>query len=435
MRGSQRELLLYIAGHLAGHVRQDRDGFLSFSYTAGYSGVPVSLSMPISSETYPQRVLRPYLMGLLPDDPTVRADIGDLYGCSGENPFALLSHIGLDCPGAVQLASRDDASLVEDRSGRLVPLSPTQVEERLRLLRERSSSPWGASGTREGRWSLGGAQSKMALRHHAGTWYACEGSEATTHILKPGVVGYNDQALDEYLCQRVASELGLPAAQVAYATFGEERAVVIERYDRAMREDGTVERIHQEDMCQALGVDPSRKYAEQGGPSSPDVIALLSKTGKNSPSNLRTFILFLFFNYLMGATDAHAKNYSVLLGEGGFARIAPLYDVASIAPYQSLSPRRRKPLRAAMSIGGENRFGMLKAENLEMLAHNALLVGSGVTYEWIAASALRMAQAIPTALHGVIQQALDNGTPGTERIAERLEGEIAANCRRLIERL
>ena len=433
MRNRHRTLLLYIAGSIAGHVLQDENGALSFTYEPSYSGSPVSLSMPIAPIVYPQRIIRPYLQGLLPDDPSVRADIADRYNCSGENPFALLAHIGLDCPGAVQLVPDDATHLVESRSGSLVELSDSDLEERLRLLRERASSPWAAS--REGRWSLGGAQSKMALRYQNGRWYDCEGSEPTTHILKPGVNGYDNQALDEYLCQRVASEMGLPAAQVEYLTFGSEHAVSIKRYDRASSEDGTVTRVHQEDLCQALSVDPSRKYAEQGGPSSPDVLALLGTTGTDGPRNLRLFVLYLLFNYLMGATDAHAKNYSILLGTGGTALLAPLYDVASIAPYQSLSPRRRKPLRAAMAIGGENRFGMLGSKHLEQLSHDENLVAAGITREWITSSAERMATEVPSALQSVLVETSEACLVGIEQVGPALMREIGANCRRFLERL
>ena len=433
MSGRYRELLLFISGALAGHVLQDANGALSFAYEPAYSGPPVSLSMPIAPIAYPQRIIRPYLQGLLPDDPNVRADIADRYSCSGENPFALLSHIGLDCPGAVQLVPDGDADLIKSRPGNLVELSNSDLENRLRLLREHASSPWDAN--HEGRWSLGGAQSKMALRYQNGHWFDCEGSEPTTHILKPGVAGYDNQALDEYLCQRVALKMGLPAAGVEYLAFGSEYAVSIQRYDRIMGADGTVTRVHQEDLCQALGVDPSRKYAEQGGPSSPDVLALLGATKANSTHNLQLFVLYLLFNYLMGATDAHAKNYSILLGTGSAAVLAPLYDVASIAPYQSISPRRRKPLRAAMSIGGENRFGMLDNSHLEQLSHDVNLVSTGVTLEWIASSAERMATQMPAALQSVLDEAGDAHLTGVEQVGPALAREISANCRRLLERL
>ena len=435
MSSGTHEMALYIAGRLAGHVRQDENGALSFSYAPDYLGAPVSLFMPLSPMTYRQHVVRPYLMGLLPDDPTVRADIADRYGCSGENPFALLSHIGLDCPGAVQIVPESERALIDNRVGHLIELSAKEMEDTIRAMRLRSSSPWQTSNGQSERWSLGGAQSKIALRLTRGTWYRCEGDAATTHILKPGVSGYKNQALDEHLCLRLAASIGLPAAHTSFVSFGAESAVVIERYDRVTGDDGSVTRIHQEDLCQALCVDPSRKYAEQGGPSTPDVLALLAKTGRHAPANLRTFTLFLIFNYLVGATDAHAKNYSLLLGTRGLARLAPLYDVASIAPYQTLAPRRRKPLRAAMSIGGENRFGRLGQEHLRKLAADPALANSGVGYDWLMASARRMAEMVPGALREVVHESAKDGLAGIEAVGPLLEREVSANCRRLLERL
>lgn len=145
----------------------------------------------------------------------------------------------------------------------------------------------------------------MALRFRDGRWFECEGSEPTTHILKPGVTGYDGQALDEHLSQRTAAEIGLPAAHSSLKTFGSETAIVVERYDRVTTGDGSVLRVHQEDLCQALAVDPGRKYADQGGPSTPEVIALLAQTSEGAPSNLRIFILYLLFNPKMTPKVGH----------------------------------------------------------------------------------------------------------------------------------
>lgn len=264
MSSGAREMALYIAGRLAGHVRQDENGALSFSYAPDYLGAPVSLFMP-------------------------------------------LSHIGFDCPGAVQIVPESERALIDSRVGHLIELSAKEMEGTIRAMRLRSSSPWQIYGQSE-RWSLGGAQSKIALRLTRGTWYRCEGDAATTHILKPGVSGYKNQALDEHLCLRLAASIGLPAAHTSFVSFGAESAVVIERYDRVTGDDGSVTRIHQEDLCQALCVDPSRKYAEQGGPSTPDVLALLAKAGRHAPANLRTFTLFLIFTYLVGAIIYPPRN-------------------------------------------------------------------------------------------------------------------------------
>ena len=125
----------------------------------------------------------------------------------------------------------------------------------------------------------------------------------------------------------------------------------------------------------------------------------------------------------------------MLFRSRGLARLAPLYDVASIAPYQTLAPRRRKPLRAAMSIGGENRFGRLGQEHLRKLAADPALANSGVGYDWLMASARRMAEMVPGALREVVHESAKDGLAGIEVVGPLLEREVSANCRRLLERL
>lgn len=266
--------------------------------------------------------------------------------------------------------------------------------------------------------------SAFHCRHVCGTCSARRGWSAELCI-RPLLLGSSRIPIHAYRTHQVltARHTSLPDGTPA------------RRSDRIFDEDGTVVRIHQEDLCQALSIDPSRKYAEQGGPSSPDVLSLLSTTNANAPRNLQLFVLYLLFNYLMGATDAHAKNYSVLLGTGDTTLLAPLYDIASIAPYQSLSPRRRKPLRAAMSIGGENRFGLLSGRHLERLSRDANLITAGITREWIASAAERMATEIPSALQVVLNSASKAHLAGIEQVGPALMREISANCRRFLEQL
>lgn len=355
MARSERSLAVYISGVRCGSLREDRNGALSFAYDIGYEGVPLSLSMPVGLARYGDRIVRPYLQGLLPDEERVRSALGSLFGVSGENPFRLLSHIGLDCPGAVQICE-DDVLLPEEREGDVLPLSDSDIASMLRSVKRDAASAWDYSGglasdELQGHWSLGGCHAKFALRSNPqGGWMSCSGAAATTHIFKPGVLGLDGQALVEFISMRTAEELGLPAAHVCFRHFEDEPAIIVERYDRIRMPDGKVVRRHQEDVCQALGVSPLCKYADQGGPATPDIFSLLVETGLNAANNSYRFALYLFFNYLLGATDAHAKNHSLLIDDGGVA-LAPLYDVASIAPYSSLRPRKRKPLRAALSIG------------------------------------------------------------------------------------
>lgn len=429
-----RELAVFIGNERCGTLNEANTGALAFEYLPGYEGVPLSLSMPVALSKYGDRVVRPYLMGLLPDEETTRAAIGAKYGVSGDNPFRLLAHIGNDCPGAVRVIDEGENGAASRRSPELTELSDSEIATILAEIRESAPAAWAGQGDLAGHWSLGGCQAKTTLCRLDGRWHACEGAAPSTHILKPGVAGMNNQALVEYLSTHVADSIGLPTAGVSFERFDDEWAIVVERFDRFRGANG-IERLHQEDFCQALGVSPLRKYAEQGGPNALQVMELLKGTGDRARSNVHRFALYLFFNYLIGATDAHAKNYSLVLFSADDVRLAPLYDVASIAPYRSLGPKRRKPLRAAMSIGGENRFGCVGAEHVEKMVDNCGLeelgLGAGVLVRQFRA----MAEAIPAALASEVERAADEGLPGIDAIRKPMEKEIGDNCHRSLSLL
>lgn len=432
MSSQKNELTVCICGKPCGRLEEDRHGALSFTYDANYEGVPLSLSMPVSLASYGNGIVRPYLMGLLPDDETTRAQIGASYGVSGDNPFRLLRIIGLDCPGAVQVCPHGTCPPLEDSERDLAELSESDIALHLADVRENAASAWVGNAGIMGHWSLGGCQAKLALRLHENRWFACTGAAATTHILKPGVTGLGEQALVEYLSMRTAHAIGLPAAAVEYRMFGSETVVIVTRYDRIRHDDGSISRIHQEDLCQALSVQPTAKYAEQGGPTTPQIISLLRATGKNARENVYQFILYLFFNYLIGATDAHAKNHSIVFVDSDDIRLAPLYDVASIAPYRSLRPQQRKPLRAALSIGGENRFGLVGASHVSKLTQTCDLESLDLNAEMLCDRFQTMARMIPEALDREITEAEKRELIGIEKVAPILSSEIRANCARTL---
>lgn len=308
MSKTESILDVYISGQLCGYLTEHRYGMITFEYDRGYRGVPLSLSMPLSLARYDDRIVRPFLMGLLPDEPSTRTAIGAHQGISGNNPFRLLSIIGLDCPGAVQVCAHQVAPSSPNNAAGFIEATESDMEAKLASVKQNAATAWTYGSETEGHWSLAGCQAKFAMRLKGNRWYECTGSAATTHIVKPGVVGFDNQALVEYLSMKAAKAVGLPVANVAYRTFGSEPAIVIERYDRVETPAGEVVRIHQEDFCQAMSVSPETKYAEQGGPSTPQIIEMLKTTGSNARDNIYRFILFMFFNYLIGATDAHAKT-------------------------------------------------------------------------------------------------------------------------------
>lgn len=414
-----RTLKVLIAGQQAGTLLQGENGQLSFAYDPDYSGPPLSISMRSKSRLYKDKQVRPFLFGLLPDDPATRRSLGVEFGVSGNNPFDLLSHVGLDCPGAVQLCPEDSINQALERKGSLDAIDDHEIAHRLQIGRERIDAAWVDPSEH---WSLGGQQSKFALRLENDTWHRCLGSSATTHIFKGGIGHLEKQALDEYVCMKLAKACGIPTAEVEYRTFLDEPALIIERFDRIRNSTGNVIRLHQEDFCQALGVLPENKYPEYGGPGTSDIIGVLKTTGSAARNNLVRFIQMLFFNYLIAAPDAHAKNYSLLLGAKGQAHLAPLYDVASLLPYA----RPKERMRTAMSVGGENRIGHIGRHAIERLVEANELEEWGIDNAFCIQIMRELAGAIPLRLAEVLEET--EGIAGMQVLGSQLENGIAQLC-------
>ena len=233
--------------------------------------------------------------------------------------------------------------------GEVTWLTDEEVAQRLRELREDGTAWLGREFA--GQFSLAGAQAKTALLFEDGRWGVPSGSAATSHILKPAVQGFDDHDLNEHLCLEAARRAGLVGARTRVARFGEESAIVIDRYDRRAVE-GKLVRIHQEDTCQALGIPPDRKYQNEGGPSTRDLATLFRTVMSPSAAEdaVWRFLDALIWNWLIAGTDAHAKNYSLLMS-GGDVRLAPMYDIASALPYD----KDERELKFAMKIGDDYR--------------------------------------------------------------------------------
>lgn len=346
-------LLVILDDAVAGRLSRARGGRLSFSYDEEYrvraDATALSLSMPLQVASHGDRVVTPWLWGLLPDNEAVLRRWARHFHASASSPFSLLSTpVGEDCAGAVRFVAPAELDRALGRPGEIAWLSDEQVAERLRELREDSTDWLGRSFT--GQFSLAGAQAKTALFFKDGRWGVPSGSTPTTHMLKPAVAGLDDHDLNEHLCLDAARRAGLIAVRTEIARFGDETAVVVARYDRVMRD--TVLRVHQEDLCQALGVPPIRKYQSEGGPGVASVSKLLGEVMAPDIAEeaVWRFADALIWNWLIAGTDAHAKNYSLLLA-GTQIRLAPLYDIASALPYGT----HERKLRFAMKLGGDYR--------------------------------------------------------------------------------
>ncbi len=347
-------LAVVLEDRVAGILTRLAGGRLRFDYTDEYrrgaDPTPLSVTMRPQVRSHPGSVVAPWLSGLLPDNEAVLARWARTFHASATSPFSLLATpVGHDCAGAVRFARPDEVDDVLARRGEVTWLTEEEVAGRLRELREDSTAWLGREFT--GQFSLAGAQAKTALLQRDGRWGVPSGAVATSHILKPAVAGLDDHDLNEHLCLDAARRAGLVVARTRVARFAGESAIVVDRYDRRPV-DGELARIHQEDVCQALGVPPSRKYQNEGGPGADDIARLFRAVmpARVAEEAIWRFLDALAWNWLIAGTDAHAKNYSLLLANGQ-VRLAPLYDVASALPYDL----HEKKLRLAMKIGGDYR--------------------------------------------------------------------------------
>jgi serine/threonine-protein kinase HipA len=319
-------------------VERERRGKLSLSYTeqalaAFPGGTPLlSLDLVLQRRGYPNARTVAFLDGLLPEGEPRRAVAAEL-DLPASDVFGLLAAIGRDCAGALVIQPEDDPPPPAPTTAKAEPLHADELADLVANLR---SAPLGID--RNVRLSLGGVQEKLLLaRRPDGTWGRPVGGIPSTHILKPEIERLGragrpaDTVENEHFCMRLAHHLGLVVAATEMVLVDERPVLVVERYDRVVAPDGTVRRVHQEDLCQAFGLPPGRKYESDGGPTLERVAGLLSEAA--APGAVEDFLRALVLNLAIGNCDAHAKNFSLLHSESGVLALAPLYDLISARLY------------------------------------------------------------------------------------------------------
>ena len=348
------ELAVWLYGDQVATIDRDRRG-PRLTYTARAMeqyelGTPLlTLALPVAPRTYPPGVVRSYLDGLLPEG-EARSSIARDVGESPDDTFGLIRALGRDCAGAVIIQPADDPSPPEATTTTAEPLTIDEIGDLVSNLR---SAPLGVGG--RVRISLAGVQEKLVLtRMPNGEWGRPVDGTPSTHILKPQVAQFPAIVENEAICMRIAKHLGLEVANVETTEVAGRKLVVVERYDREISTDGAVARIHQEDLCQALGVAPAAKYEEDGGPS----LARIAKTFATvaTPDSLERLLAAVVVNVLVGNGDAHAKNFSLLHERSGALRLSPLYDLVCTRHYGDD--------RLAMSIDGVRRTDRVTTDRI-----------------------------------------------------------------------
>ncbi len=441
-------LAVWMNGERVGEWTALRTGTPVFRYEASWIHSPsaraLSLSLPITADREVRGdAVDYYFDNLLPDSVEIRRRIRTRFQTRSTGAFDLLSAIGRDCVGAVQLLPLEQTPEGWNRIA-AEPLTDAGVEAKLREVTV--AAPLGAEERDEFRVSLAGAQEKTALLRMSGRWFQPTGATPTTHILKLplGLVGnfqgdLSDSVENEWLCGQLLRELGIPVAESEIARFGEQRVLVVRRFDRrwhgASAEEvqrrsfrptrGTwIARLPQEDFCQASGLPPTRRYESEGGPSIQSALALLS--GSAHPGEDRTtFILAQLGFWLLAAIDGHGKNFSIFHQRGGNYSLTPLYDVLSAWPVIGHG-RNQLPLertKLAMAVRGRKphyRIDEITGRHWRDLSERA-----GVADLWNRMQAL--VAEVPAALER-LEATLPAGFP--ERVYQRIRAGVLSQARR-----
>lgn len=354
-----RRLQVFMNDQRVGRLERSTAGALTFVYDDSWLespfARPVSLSMPITRVTYRGKVVANFFENLLPDNAEIRERLRNRFACRSTEAFDLLEAIGRDCIGALRLLPE---GADESERGLSEPLSEAEIAKMLRSYRD---SPLGLNPgvDEEFRISLAGAQEKTALHRIGRAWHRPRGAMPTTHILKLpiGPLGafrpdLSDSVENEWLCLRIFAAYGLAVPNAEILDIEDIRVLAVERFDRRRHRDQLL-RLPHEDLCQALAVPPDRKYESEGGPGVQQILDFL--LGSESPyGDQDRFLAAVLLNWLLAAPDAHAKNYSIAIRQGGRFRLAPFYDVISVYPYFEARTANPKKQRLAMAARGKN---------------------------------------------------------------------------------
>ena len=338
---------------------------MRFTYDSGWiedgSAPPISFSLPKRPESFSTRLCLPFFEGLLPEG-AQRDAVAVALGVSPTNTFRILAGLGAELAGALTLLSDNEEPPEAPAESEPVPLLDDELLLLLETIRTRpflaglgQEYEGLADAPGEGlRMSLAGAQSKLPVVLADERVALPVPGQPTTHILKPPILGLDHPTENEAFAMRLASRMGLKVAPVRPAVVADSTYLLVERYDRRTAPDGTVERLHQEDFCQALGFVPQRKYASDGGPGFPECFDLVRRVCTRPAVAVLGLLDAAIVHVLLGNADAHGKNYSLLRGPEGEVGLAPLYDLLSTVAYPRYTPR------FAMNIAGRRTLAELR---------------------------------------------------------------------------
>ena len=362
-----RTLDVVCFGERAGVLADDPAG-LAFAYGSSWLKAdrpPLSQSLPLSGVFETAQVVA-FFGGLLPEG-TPRAILAGRLGVSPGNDIGLLEALGGDTAGAVSLLP-PGAEIPLTTSDDVEWLDDAQLSD---LIAEIPSRPMHADSDGGWRLSLAGAQDKLpVIVDENGRVGLTQGRTPSTHILKAPIAGLHDTVASEAFCLELGRRLGIDTVAAMPRRAGNRECLLVARYDRRTTAAG-IERLHQEDFCQALGIPTDRKYEAEGGPGLPDCFGLIRAAVAVPAEDAPRLLDYAGLNFLVGNHDAHGKNFSLLYDpDSHLAGLAPAYDVLCTVAYRNVKPMSRK---MAMKIGGEYRPDWVRSRHLAQLFSEAQL--------------------------------------------------------------
>ncbi|MFB9998068.1 type II toxin-antitoxin system HipA family toxin [Providencia rustigianii] len=360
-------LYVYMNGYLVGEFIRSSTGAHQFKYDSHWletpGARPISLSMPLQHQEYKGDEVYNFFDNLLPDNIEIRNRVVSRHQADSNQPFDLLSKIGQDSVGALQLVPAEQ-TVSNVKQIEYKRLSTKKLEKI--LTGYRANIPLGMiDEVDDFRISIAGAQEKTALLNLDGHWYLPLNATPTTHIIKLPIgkieshsysIDLSESVENEYLCLLIAKEFGLDVPHSFILNIGEIKALVVERFDRKYSSDDTwIMRLPQEDFCQTLNVSPARKYQSHGGPGIQEIMDYLLgsiNVEKDRYQFMKSQVLF----WLLAATDGHAKNFSLFIESEGRYRLTPFYDILSM--YPSYGGRGIHPRDAKLAMGLKGKKGI-----------------------------------------------------------------------------
>jgi serine/threonine-protein kinase HipA len=407
-------LNVLINGRLVGRLEKASNGAISFQYAASWleweHRFAVSLSLPLLPAAYRGGEVAAVFDNLLPDRDAVRRRVAERMSAQGTDSYSLLEVIGRDCVGAMQFLPEGEE--VGEPYVRGEAVSDQDVEA---MLADLVQAPLGVDREQDFRISVAGAQEKTALLRVGAQWLRPVGTTPTTHILKPqlgqipsseGMIDMSDSVDNEHYCLKLMEAFGLTVAQTGIVSFGARRVLVVERFDRIWRNAQHIIRLPQEDGCQALGFPPTLKYQSDHGPNMRDILGLLQGADDAQADQIDFFKSQIFF-WLIGATDGHAKNFSIFLKPGGRYSLTPFYDVVSAQPAFDKGQIAPNKFRLAMSAGTNRHYRMA-----EVMGRHFVQTG-------------KAAGLGPTAMRHAITELLDRAAQAPDQAIGKMPDDFA----------